>query len=312
MSTMRLLLSKSLLLAALAAANSLAAQTFQLVMCDTPVNTGSYQPVERFVVGGTNGPLTAISSIPANLTNDPTFPAFNNQYELFISNRHGHAQGSVSRFTFDPSFGVFNPNGTITGNGLLDCTQLVFNPLDGELFVGNYTNRTVSRFRFDAQGNAVANGTLTMPDTSVIMGMAIRSADQQLFVGSQGFVRRFARQANGTYTYLGTFTIPGATLIHGLAFRGDELFVCDITTNQVYRFNFNASGVPVANGSVACSSPIACAFSPDGGEMFVARHFAGGMQRFLYAPATNSWTASTIRTGPGAGGIAATIHTFSA
>jgi hypothetical protein len=46
--------------------------------------------------------------------------------------------------------------------------------------------------------------------------------------------------------------------------------------------------------------------------MFVARHFAGGMQRFLYAPATNSWTASTIRTGPGAGGIAATIHTFSA
>lgn len=298
--------------ALLATACGLSAQTFQLVMCDTPVGTGSYQPVERFVVGGTNGPLSAIPSIPANLTNDPTFPAFNSQYELFISNRHGHAAGSVSRFTFDPSFGVFTPNGTITGNGLFDAVQLTFNPIDGELFVGNWTNRTVSRFTFNALGAAVPNGTITVPDASYIMGVAIRSVDQQLIVGSHSFVRRFARQANGSYVHLGNFTIPGATSIHGISFRGDELFVCDISTNQVYRFTFNASGVPVANGSIPCTSPICCTFSPDGEEMFVARHYAGGMQRFLRSAATNTWTPSTILAGPAAGGIAATIHTFSA
>ncbi|MBM4060410.1 MAG: lactonase family protein [Planctomycetes bacterium] len=291
----------------------LGAQTFQLVLCDTPVGSGSFQPIERFVVGGTNGPLTAIPSIPAALTNDPTFPAFNQQYELFVSNRHAHnGQGSVSRFLFDPTFGVFNPNGTITGNSLSDCIQLAFNPLDGELFVGNWTNGRVSRFTFDAQGNAVANGTVTMPDASNILGVAIRAQDQQLLVSAYTFVRRFTRQANGSYVHAGNFTIPGGSLIHGMTFRNDELYVCDVATNAVHRFTFDASNQPVANGSVPTTSAIACAFSPDGEEMFVARHFAGGFQRLLRVPASNSWTPTTVYNGPQAGGIATTVHTFSA
>lgn len=305
--------STLLLASFLAFVPGLAAQTFQLVVCDTPVGSGSYQPIERFVVGGTNGPLTAIPSIPANLTNDPTFPAFNSQYELFVGNRFGHnGQGSVSRFTFDPTFGVFNPSGTITGNSLSDCCQLAFNPLDGELFVDNFTNGRVSRFTFDALGNAVPNGTVVMPDSAQSLGVAIRGQDQQLFVSSYTFVRRFTRQPNGSYVHAGNFTIPGATLIHGLGFRNDELFVCDIQTNAVYRFTFDASGAPVPHGSVPTTSAISCAFSPDGEEMFVGRHYAGGFQRLLHVPATDGWTPTTIHTGPSVGGIATTVHTFSA
>jgi hypothetical protein len=291
----------------------LPAQTFQLVLCDTPVGSGTYQPIERFVVGGTNGPLTAIPSIPAALTNDPTFPAFNHQYELFVANRHGHnGQGSVSRFQFDPTFGVFPPNGTITGNSLNDCAQLAFNPQDGELFVGNFGNGRVSRFTFDALGNAVPNGSVVLPDGANTLGVAIRGQDQQLFVSSYQFVRRFARQGNGTYAHVGNFQIPGASLIHGLSFRGDELFVCDIQTNAVHRFTFDANGAPVAHGSVPTSSAIACAFSPDGEEMFVARHYTGGFQRLLHVPATDTWTPTSVYSGPQAGGIATTVHTFSA
>ena len=305
---------RHLLLAALPLLCSvLPAQTFQLVLCDTPVGSGSFQPIERFVVGGTNGPLTAIPSIPAALTNDPVFPAFSNQYELFVGNRHAHnGQGSVSRFTFDASFGTFNPNGTITGNSLSDCVQLAFNPLDGELFVGNFANGRVSRFTFDAQGNAVANGTVVMPDSSNTLGVAIRAADQQLFVSSYRFVRRFTRQPNGSYVHAGNFQIPGATLIHGMSFRGDELFVNDVQTNAVHRFTFDANNAPVPHGSVPTTSAIACAFSPDGEEMFVARHFTGGFQRLLHVPATDTWTPTTVYNGPQAGGIATTVHTFSA
>lgn len=303
----------TLLVTLLAAAPSLHAQTFQMVLCNTPVGSGSFQPISRFVVGGTGGAISSIPSIPASLTNDPTFAAFNQQYELFVGNRHGaNGQGSISRFTFDPSFGVFNPSGTIIGNGLSTCMQPAFNPIDGELFVGNWGNGRVSRFTFDAVGNAVANGSMVMPDNQRTFGVAIRAADQQLFASANGFVRRFARQPGGGYTHTGNFAIPGATLIHALAFRGDELFVNDIGTNAVYRFRFDAAGAPIASGSVACASPISCAFSPDGNEMFVARHYAGGLQRFLFDAVNDTWTPSTILPGPSAGGIATTVHTFSA
>ena len=60
-----------------------------MVLCNTPVGSGSFQPISRFVVGGTGGAISSIPSIPASLTNDPTVAAFNQQYELFVGNRHG-------------------------------------------------------------------------------------------------------------------------------------------------------------------------------------------------------------------------------
>lgn len=289
-----------------------ATQTFQVVVCETPPGSGGFQPIERYLVAGTGGALTRISDIPPAVTNDPAALAFDNQYELFVSNRAAHSgNGSVSRFVFDTAFGVFTPNGTITGNGLVDCVQPAFDPVTGELFVTNWNSRQVSRFTFDANRNAVANGTLAMPDTSNQLGIAIRALDQQLFVSSYTFVRRFARNPNGSYTFLGNLTIPGASLIHFMAFRGDELYVAEYNAGRVHRFLFDGSGNPVANGFVAVPNAIGVAFSPDRNEMFVARHNIGGMQRLIYAPGTDTWTPTTLQATPSLGGIATTIHYFS-
>jgi 6-phosphogluconolactonase (cycloisomerase 2 family) len=299
--------------AALAAAATLNAQTFQVVICETPPGSGGFQPIERFLVAGSNGPMTRISDIPPSVTNDPIALAFDNQYELFVANRAGHSgNGSVSRFTFDGSFGTFQPNGTITGNGLTDPVQIAFNPVDGELFVTNWRGGILSRFRFDAQGNAVPSGTLQMPDGGNQLGVAIRALDQQLFVSSYTAVRRFARQANGSYTHLGDMRLTGGgNLIHFMAFRGDELYVAEYSQGLVHRFGFDAGGNPVAQGTVAVPGAVAIAFSPDRDEMFVARHAVGGFQRFRHDAPTDSWIATTLQTGPSAGGIATTVHWFS-
>jgi 6-phosphogluconolactonase (cycloisomerase 2 family) len=293
-------------------APALTAQTFQLVMCETPPGSGGFQPVERFLVAGTNGALTRISDISPAFTNDPVCPVFDNAYELFVSNRAAHSgNGSISRFTFDTSFGTFNPNGSITGNFVTDPVQMAFNPVDGELFVTNWQGGKLSRFVFDAQRNAVANGTLTMPDGNPQLGVAVRALDQQLFVSHYGAVRRFSRNANGSYTHIGNFTLPGGSAIHFMSFRGDELYVAEYAQGSVHRFRFDAGGNPVANGTVNCSGALAVAFSPDRNEMFVARHSVGGFQRFLYQTATDSWTPMAIQTGPSAGGLATSVHYFS-
>ncbi|MFO1078080.1 MAG: hypothetical protein U1E73_10210, partial [Planctomycetota bacterium] len=306
-----MILHRPFALFALSVAAVLPAQTFQVVVCETPVGSGGGQPVERFSVAGTNGAATRIADMPGTSVDDPVALAFDNRFELFVGNRDAHhGNSTISRFVFDPTFTSFTQNGTIAGNAVTDAAQLAFDPVSGELFQCNFTGGLLSRFVFDAQGNANANGTVQMPDGANQLGVAIRPADQQLFVSSYTFVRRFARQANGSYVHLGDLAIPGATLIHFLAFRGDELYVCDIQTNAVHRFRFDAQGNPVANGSVPVTSAIGCAFSPDLEEMFVARHFAGGFQRLLYQAATDTWSPTTVVAGPQMGGIATTVHWF--
>ncbi len=288
------------------------AQTFQLVFCETPVGAGGGQPIRRYLVAGSGGPATRLSDIPGTAVNDPVSLVFNNQYVLFVANRDAHrGNGTIATFDFDPSFGVFTPRATISGNGITDPVQLCFNPVDGELFVVNWQGGVCSRFRFDAQGNAVPNGTLQMPDGSPQLGVAVRAIDQQLFVSSYGFVRRFARGPGGAYSHLGNLTIPGATNIHFMKFRGDELYVCDIATNAVHRFRFDGTGTPVPNGSVPSTSAVDVAFSPDRNEMFVSRHFAGGFERFRHQSATDTWTSTGVVTGPQGGGLATSVHWFS-
>lgn len=151
------------------------AQTFQVVACETPVGAGGGQPIERFSVAGTNGTATRIGDIPGASVNDPVALAFDYRYELFVANRDAHHGGStISRFVFDPTFTSFTPNGTISGNGITDAVQLAFDPVTGELFQTNFTGGLVSRFLFDAQGDAITNGTLQMPDAQNQLGVAIR------------------------------------------------------------------------------------------------------------------------------------------
>jgi len=289
-----------------------ATQSFQLIVTETPAGSGSGQPIQRYAVAGSGGAMVRLTDIPATMTNDPSSVAFRTPTELLVGNRAAHlGNSSVSRFTFDPTFATFVQGTEITGNAAVDVHQIALNPVDGELFVTNFRTGTLSRFRFDGQGTAVANGTISMPDTLPQLGVAIRAVDQQLFVSSYTTVRRFTRNPNGSYAYAGSFP-AGNNLIHFMKFRRDELYVCDISTNAVYRFTFDASGQPVANGTVATIDPVDVAFSPDLFEMFVASHITGGITRFSYDPVLDDWVFVSTISGPSLGGIATTIQYFEA
>lgn len=283
------------------------AAVFQVVVTETPVGSGSAQPIERYLVSDTFGAMTRVSDIPASLTNDPSSVAFRSPLEMFVANRAGHTgNSSISTFTFDPSLLTFTPGPTITGNSVTDAHGLAFNPMDGELFQANWNTGIVSRFKFDAAGNALPNGTITMPDSQRLLGVAIRPADQQLFVSSYQGVRRFRRNTDGSYAYLSTFAV-GQGLVHYMKVRQDELYVCDIASSAVYRFRFDAAGVPVLKDSTSSLHVVDIAFSPDGREMFAANHFEGGIRRYRYTPATDSWASfGDVLATPQLGGIATT------
>ncbi|MFG0252503.1 MAG: hypothetical protein ACF8NJ_06475, partial [Phycisphaerales bacterium JB038] len=204
---------------------------------------------------------------------------------------------------FDPDYLTFVEGPPITGNGVTHALQLTFNPVDGELFVANWLG-LVSRFVFDDQGVAQPNGTVTMPDGEYSLGVALREANQDLFVSSYTFIRRFVRQPDDTYAHVGNFVIPGGNSIHFMRFRGDELYVGEIATNAVYRFTFDGDGVPVPNGSVSSPSPVDVAFSPDEMEMFAASHLHGDVSRYLYDEPSDTWTYHDVIDTPSLGGMA--------
>ena len=123
---------------------------------------GQCQPVLVFEITA-GGSATQLPSIPAAEVCDPSYAAFDAKGELFVANRHWSiGPGSISRFRHDPLVGGFVPNGTIVGNALAGVHQLAFSPT-GELFAANFVNPTltISRFVFDAAGNAIPNGTIS-------------------------------------------------------------------------------------------------------------------------------------------------------
>ncbi len=297
-----------ILLGFLLVSSQTVAQGFHLVVTETPPVTGSGQPVDRFVLAGTGGVATPLPSIPAALTDDPSSLAFRSPWEMFVANRSGHSgNGSVSTFYFESSLDEYVAGPVITGNSLTDPHQLTFNPVDGELFVTNWTSGLVSRFLFTPEGLPVANGVIPAAPGPNQLGIAVRAADQQLFVSSYTSVERLTRNPDGSYTPVGNFTVPGATSLHYMTFRGDELYLCDVFSNTVARFLFDASGSPIPNGTVTSQTPISVAFSPDGNEMFVASHIDGGITRFTYDAGTDTWTQSGVISTPTLGGIATQV-----
>lgn len=288
-------------------AGAASAQTFQVVVAETPQGSGGGQPVERFAVSSQTNEFIRLSDIPGSLLDDPVSVVFRSADLLLVSNRDAHAGGgSISTFSFGEDFTTYTQGPTITGNGVTDPVQMAFNPADGELFVTNWNTGVLSRFRFDASGAAVPNGTLQMPDSQQQLGVAVRMADQQLFVSSYSLIRRFTRQAGGAYVHDSNFTIPGGTQIHFMKFRGDELYVCEFGTGTVHRFTFDGAGNPVHNGSIASNGALDVAFSPAGDQMYVASHSAGGINRFEHNATLDTWNyVETVPT-PRLGGIAVT------
>lgn len=279
-------------------------ETFMLV---APVTTPGWggenpaylTPVLRFQFTGT-GPLSPLSSIPAfpeSSVNDPISVTFNSQGELFISNRHGNrwGLGSIARFTFDDNWN-FVANGLITGNSLEAVHGLAFSPT-GELFAANLFNTTISRFLFDAMGDAIPNGTI--PTARANAGLAFAQNGELFTTHYSSEVQRFLFDPiTGAAILNGSFIVPGASSFHMLAFSPKgELFIPDLGTDRVFRLLFDGLGNPVANGTIPVSGgPVGIAFSSDD-ELFVTSHFSGIISRFLFDESGNAIPNGIIPTG---------------
>ena len=293
-------------LAAAACGLSAAAQSYQLIVAETPVGAGGGQAVRRYLLTEPFAPESRLTDIPGAQLNDPVSVAFRTPLQCFVANRSAHnGGGSVSFFNFSPDLTTFTLAGALTGNGVTDPAQIAFNPVDGELFVTNFQSGILSRFRFDADGNASPNGTITMPDGNQQLGVAIRPADQQLFVSSYSSIRRFARGPGGSYSHIDTFT-TGTGVIHFMRFKGDELFICDISNNTIFRYRFDANGAPVLYKARSFPTPIDVAFSPDDQEMYVSSHFGAGLNRYRYNAETDEWDFVANIATPQLGGLAVT------
>jgi len=247
-------------------------------------NPANLTPVLRYRFTDT-GPLTQLSSIPPypeTLIKDPSYAVFSAKGELFIANRQGNVgggEGSIARFIIDNDLNYI-ANGSVTGNYLEAVHGVAFSP-SGELFAANVMNGRISRFKFDAVGNAIPNGTIETGLSSQI-GVAF-SPSGELFVSNYYVIKRYLFNADGIARDNGSFSIPGASLIHGLAFNSaGELFITSADTSLVYRFLFDGNNQPVANGTISApGGPVGVVFSQSG-ELFVSCHLSGAIYRFLF------------------------------
>jgi hypothetical protein len=271
-------------------------------------NRATWGGVRAYFVRRSGAALEPIEGIPAALLADPvglTFRAASS--EVFVSNRHGNngadgVAGSIARFVFDPMTRALMPHGTITGNGLAGVHQAVFDPVSGELFAAN-VNGGVSRFTFDAAGNAIANGTIA---TGAARGVAISPDGKRLYVsGATPVIQQFALPAG---TEAGRVSVSGANaLLHYFAPRGNELYVSGFNDNTIYRLAIGAGNDLASAGTVTASNPVAVAFSADGLELFAVGHrdthliarFAAGAAA---GAAGTAWTATTPVDVPFSGG----------
>jgi hypothetical protein len=225
-----------------------------------------------------------VGSIPTTMTDDPVYPTFSPSGELFIGQRCGSTlgRGSVARYLVDDE-GRFTPNGVITGNGLDNVHGVAFSPA-GELFAGNLWTGIITRFTFDAAGNAVPHGTFQNGLTRA-QGLAFSPWGEFFSAGHSDKISRFIIDpVTGAAVPNGIFTVPGAQALHGVTFSADgELFTACVNTNTVYRFLFDENRDPVAHGTIAVPHPaLGVAWSP-ARELFVSTHLdeGGGLYRYL-------------------------------
>ena len=233
-------------------------------------NMAGTDPVLRFAFQDT-GPATPLSTINPPAVVNSAYVTFNAEGELFVANRHDNfTNGSISRFKMNPD-GTFSANGVITGNGLIGVHGVAFSP-SGELFAASYVPGTVSRFKFDGNGNVTPNGKFAVGYG--VQGLAFNKAGE-LFVArdkatSKGIINRYLFDHSGNPVFNGTIPAGFGQGPHGIAFSpAEELFVADVN-GFVHRFLFDTNGNAVPNGSIAApmKNVIGVTFSQMG-EMFV-------------------------------------------
>jgi len=291
---------------------------FTLLVTETPpgpyIDQSLWSGVLAFTVAGDGAPLVPAAGIDKSLLADPACVAFRaSSSEVFVGNRHGvnaadGVPGSISRFIYNGGAGTLTAHGTIVGNSLSAVAQIAFSPLTGEMFVADFNYPTsgpsISRFTFDAAGNAIANGTLGNGPTG---GVAVAPDGRRLYATSGGQTSSIIRQfdlANGGAP-LADVTIAEAPRLFNMAVRNGVLYVAAVDVNKVYRLTIGAADDLTLKDSIAADGAVAVAFSPDGNEMFTAAHLTSEfIDRFSLNASADTWTSTTkVMTTSSLGGI---------
>ncbi len=156
----------------------------------------------------------------------------------------------------------------------LDQTAVLFAASRHERFSPN----EIYRYKVPgAGGTPVLDRTITNPSFNSISGLAF-SPSGELFVTNvspdyaSGSISRI-RNPLDTPVFNGMITSRRFTSPHGEAFANGELFVAQLKSNNVLRFNFNAFDEASFHGAITehlCgTAPRNVAVSPAGNELFV-------------------------------------------
>lgn len=289
------------------------AQPFQIVATNAPagsIPSSQWKDTIRFSLTGSGSAATAISNIPNGDVHDPIGVAFRTPTDLFIANRAGNGfqPGSISRFTLSNGGATATKIDEFTQPNLVGPHEIAFNPITRELFAATVFDG-IWRWTIDTQGVVSANGSFVRG--RALRGVCIEPSGNFLYAtAASGTVFRFRLNGDGSVTELTSQNIPGASSLHffSLGPVQGEIYVCDYGSSNVYRLQTSpVDGSFVIMQTIPSVNAIDCAFSPDGQEMYVARHNSGGIDRFAFNSATNSWAfVSTVST-PSMGCIAAYV-----
>lgn len=276
---------------------------FFILVTETPAGSpplSDWGGILKFDVADDFAPAVQGVAIPKGQVHDPLGLAFRNtSAEVFVGNRHGNnaadgTAGSISRFSYSAKTETFTFNGEITGAGMGAISQIAFNPKEDELFAANCCNGGVgiSRFSFDAQGNATANGSIDTGAEPRILGVMVAPSGKRLYATSvfSGVVRQFELPSGNE---LAGFTIPGATRLHLMSLFDADLYIGDINGN-VYHLSINkATDDLTLVDTIPADAPISVALSPSGLEMFATAHQFGSASIIDRFKAGSSWSPTT-------------------
>jgi hypothetical protein len=270
------------------------------------VTSATTNEVYQYQVGPSGTPtlnqtLTANLDAPAGLAISPS-------NELFVANRHhGLFGGSVARFL--DAAGNPVPNGTIPDDPSkpgFDFRAATNDAFRGhELFVVNQFAGNVLRFTFDASGQAMSNGIISVPGLIGAERGIVFSPKGDMFVSLLGAtnstpstIDQWTFDSSGNATFLRGFTVVGAG-VHGMAFAPwGELFLSDGYGNAIDRVLFDGAGNPLSNGTISGNGlnvPIGVSFS-SWGELFVGNQGASIVSRFTFDASHDATADGTFST----------------
>ena len=288
------------------------AQPFQIVATEAPAGSvpqSQWKAALRYSLTDSGAAAVPMLSIPNGEVHDPIGVAFRTPTDLFIGNRHGNGvqPGTISRFQLTNNGATATFVNSYTQPGLVGVHEICFNPVTRELFAATVFDG-IWRWTSDSLGILTPNGSFVRG--RALRGVCVEASGTYLYAtAATSTVFRFRINPDGSMTELTPKNISGGSLLHffSLGPKRNEIYVADYGAGKVFRLRIEADGSLTDLPSITSGSAIDCAFSPDGQEMFVAKHNVGGIDRFSYVSATDSWSyVSTIPTAS-LGGFAAYV-----